>query len=216
MKHVRTITVVTAAVLLAARSPGAGADRWSAKVPLFARFASGGASLRSYVVPVQADVTVRKIVAIHARLAGDMRYAKPNQLNLTLNRVSPEQRRVFAKIATPRTWPQYYNLYLLRTSTVNGHKNYVIRGVPKSSSDAVDHLIANISDRAAPLVHAQWFLRGSGTITMQIQTAMVRGYVLPVHNQTDINVPGYRVHADVNYGQYALSAAPKRQKLSLR
>jgi hypothetical protein len=217
MKHAKAIAVVTAVFLFVAPSQGSGAQapRPRANVPLFARFATEGASLRSYVVPVQANVTVHKIIALRARLAGNMRYAKPNRLDLTMNRVSPQQRRVFAKISTPRAWPQYYNLRVTRTSTIKGHKYYVIRGVPKTRDDAVDHLIADVSDARAPQIYAQWFLRGKGTITMRIQTAMVRGYVLPVRNQTDIDVPGYRVHADVTYGRYALSGS-RRSKVSLR
>jgi len=203
VKHARTIAVVTAVVLLAAPNRVA-AGIPHANVPLFARFASDGTSLRSYVVPVQANVTVHELVAIKARLAGNLRYGQPNRLNLTLNRVSPDQRRVFAKIATPRAWPQYYNLHLLRTVNIHGRKHYVIRGTPRNAWDSVDHLIADVPDGKTPVLYAQWFLRGKGTITMHIQTAMVRGYVLPVHNQTDINVPGYRVHADVSYGRYAL------------
>ena len=203
MKYAWTIAAVTAAFLLAA--PKVGAARPShANVPLFARFASDGTRLRSYVVPVHANITVHKVISIRARLAGNMRYAKPDRLLLTLNRVSPEQRRVFARIATPRAWPQFYNLHLLRTVSINGRKHYMIRGTPQNPSDPVDHLVADVPDGATPVLYAQWFLRGKGTITMHIQTATVNGYVLPVRNQTDINVPGYRVHADVNYGHYDL------------
>ncbi|MGH7684260.1 MAG: hypothetical protein ACREMT_07945, partial [Vulcanimicrobiaceae bacterium] len=144
---------------------------------------------------MSANVTVRKIISLHARLHGSMRYEQPNALSLSLNRVSPQQRKVFAKLATPRTWPEYYKLQLVRTSDVHGHKDYVIRGIPRNAADAVDHLVADISDGPTPRLNAKWFLRGRGTITMHIETAKIRGYVLPVRDQTDVNVPGYRIHA---------------------
>lgn len=217
MRYPRSVAIATAAVLLATPLSGGAASGTSyKKVPLFARFASDGTTLRSYVVPVQANVTVRKIISIRARLTGKMQYAKPNQINLALTRVSPQQRRVFARLATPRAWPQYYNLQLVQTRTVNGHKDYTIRGVPKNAGDAIDHLVADVSDGTSPAVTAHWFLRGNGTINIQIQTAMVRGYVLPVSDQTDIDVPGNRVHADVKYGSYAVTSEPKRSKISLR
>ena len=216
MRYRRTAAFATAALLFGTPWGTSAASTSYKSVPLFARFAHDGATLQSYVVPVQANVTVRKIISIRARLTGNMRYAKPNQLNLVLSRVSPQQRRVFARLATPRAWPQYYNLQLVRTSTVNGKKNYTIRGVPKNGTDPVDHLVADVPDGTSPVLSAQWFLRGSGTITMRIQTAMVHGYVLPVSDQTDIAVPGNRVHADVQYGRYRVLADTRRPRLSLR
>ena len=77
--------------------------------------------------------------------------------------------------------------------------------MPKDAADGVDHFIADVSDEDAPILKTQWFLRGRGSIMMQIETAAIGKYVLPAREQVDVNVPGHHIHADITYGTYVLA-----------
>ena len=178
---------------------------WS-RIPIFAQFLADGTRLRSYIVPVHAHVTLRKLIVLHVLLNGTIKYRQPDEVALTLPRVSQQQRNVFAKLSTPRTWPDNYNLQVTGPTIVDGRGHYIVHGVPKKANDAVAFLSADISDEPAAQIRVQWHLSGSGTITMLIDTARIEGYVLPVRQRTDIHVPGNNVHADMRYGEYVLNS----------
>jgi hypothetical protein len=179
---------------------------WS-RIPIFAQFIADGTRLRSYIVPVHAHVTLRKLIVLHVLLNGTIKYTQPDEVALTLPHVSQQQRNVFAKLSTPRTWPENYNLQVTGPTIVDGHAHYIIHGLPKNPNDAIAFLSADVSDETAAQIRVQWHLSGSGTITMLIDTARIAGYVLPVRQRTDIHVPGNNVHADMRYGEYVLNAS---------
>jgi hypothetical protein len=208
----RMIALLVVPLLLSAQEAGAATLSASDQVPLFARFLVDGASLQSYRVPIHARVTLHKIVSVHVNLNGEMQYVRPDRLLLTIGRVPEQQRQFFVKLATPRTWPLNYDLQLTGTSAINGLIHYAIHGVPKHADDGVDYLVANVSNDISPTIDATWFLSGGGTITMRIETAMIGGYVLPVRQNADIKLPGYKIHADISYGEYLLKHQSARTK----
>lgn len=65
----------------------------------------------------------------------------------------------------------------------------------------VDRMTADIYGDGGQ-IKAEWYLTGGGTIKSTIQTQAIRGYVLPKREQADIVASGYRIHADMSYGNY--------------
>ena len=177
-----------------------------AEVPLFARFAAEAPELRAYTVPLETAVAVHKLLTFHVRLSGSVSYDGPGGVTLRMDRVPAEDRALFAHIGSPRTWPRDYQLQLLGTSTANGQAIYHIAGTPRESSSGVERFVADVNEDGS-LIASQWFLRGGGTIKSTLENQIVGGFILPKHQLADIDVGGYKIHADMTYGQYLLNDA---------
>ena len=59
-------------------------------------------------------------------------------------------------------------------------------------------------DANAPL-HVAWTTNDGGTIDMRITEQSSGGYALPKHADADMAFGGYKIHASIDYGPYALN-----------
>ncbi|MBV8599979.1 MAG: hypothetical protein JO359_00295 [Candidatus Eremiobacteraeota bacterium] len=188
---------MTAPVLIAALGASS-----LASVPLFASIRSEPSQLQGYSAPVHADVTLHKLFRFRFGLDGTISYKHPDRLDLTMNRVPPKYQRLFADLGTPRTWPATYNLQVTGSHLAAGRVVYELAGTPRRPSD-VDHMTAEVSDLSTP-VRAEWYLHDGGTIAMTIESQSVGDYIVPQHEQADIDVDGFKVHCDMSFGPYRL------------
>ncbi|MBV8148477.1 MAG: hypothetical protein JO092_05240 [Candidatus Eremiobacteraeota bacterium] len=173
------------------------------QVPLFAQFASQGDSLRGYTVPLETAVAIHKFLTFHVKLSGSVAYEQPGKVTLSMQRVPPEDRALFADVSAPRTWPQNYDLRVIGTSTNNDQKIYHMTGVPRGQS-GVDHFLADVKQDGSSIA-AQWFLRGGGTIVSTIENQNVGGFMLPKRELADIDASGYKIHVEITFGDYILN-----------
>jgi hypothetical protein len=180
-------------------APG-GVDR----VPLFAQFATEDPALRSYSVPLHVSVAIHKLFTFHFGLNGMVYFRRPGSLAMSMEKVPDKYQRLFSRLGTPRTWPQTYELHVVRTDrTKDGQTVYRVRGVPLETCD-IDHMVADIGPASAP-VKATWFLRDGGTIAATIESASVDNYLVPTAEHADIDAGGFKIHADLTYGDYDLN-----------
>lgn len=171
------------------------------RVPLFAQFANEDPALRSYSAPLHVSVAIHKLITFHVGLDGMVYFRRPGKLAMTMQRVPEQYQKLFAKLGTPRTWPQNYDIQVTGTDeTSDGQKIYHVRGVPFNSCE-IDHLVADVGPAEMP-VKATWFLRDGGTIVSTIESTTVGGYVVPKEQHADINAGGFKIHADMTYGDY--------------
>ena len=174
------------------------------RVPLFAQFANEDPSLHSYSAPLHISVAIHKFLTFHFGLDGTVYFQRPGHLAMTMQRVPEQYQKLFAKLGTPRTWAQNYDLQVTGTDEgPDGQKIYHVRGVPLTACE-IDHMVADMGPATMP-VKVTWFLRDGGTIASTIESTTVGGYSVPKEQHADINASGFKIHADMTYGDYELN-----------
>jgi hypothetical protein len=171
---------------------------------ILARASEQGARVESYAVPVHMDVRVHKLITFHVGLNGMQYYKRPDRLALELRSVPAQYRKLFAELGTPLTWPGAYDLRLVAADGERGP--YHLEGTPKRPCEVAKMQVDVDGDPAAPL-HAQWTMRDGGTIDMHITEQAAGGYELPKHADADMAFGGYKIHASIDYGPYAVNEA---------
>ena len=200
------IFIATASASAAAPTPPAG-DVTIASIPLFARMASDGDSLRTYKVPVHMSGWLHKFIfTFHFQRDGMASFAQPASLQFVFDSVPQKYTQIFGQLGTPRTWPAIYNLQCVKTEQVDGVTQYEIHGVPKDPSSDIDYVVIRMNDHVGPIT-AQWFLRDGWNVTSTIQMESVGNYLLPKEDDTVVTGHGYNIHSDVTYGNYELNSA---------
>lgn len=173
-------------------------------VPLFAQFATEDPALRSYIAPLHISVAIHKLFTFHFGLDGTVYFRRPGRLAMTMQKVPEQYQKLFAKLGTPRTWPQTYDLQIVGTDeTASGQKIYHVHGVPFESCE-IDHMDADVGPSNTP-VKVTWTLRDGGTIVSTIESTTVGGYSVPKEQHADINAGGFKIHADMLYGDYEVN-----------
>lgn len=176
-------------------------------VPLFARIRSDR-SLRAYTVPLTVNVSVHKIIfTFHRALNGNVRYSAPSQVVFNGSGVPPQFKSLLGDLGTPLTWQKRYALHVTGRTLANGLPCYALEGVPRSPSQ-VQKLDIETTIPSAP-IQAQWSLQGGWTVAATLYEQNQRAYLLPKQAQLDIVGHGYKIHAAMLYGTYALLQAPR-------
>lgn len=199
------ITVIATASSTSA-SPLAGSTPTLASIPLFARFASDGASLQGYKAPVHLSGSLHKFFfTIPFKREGEVSYVKPDSLDFTIGSVPEQYSSMLGQLGTPRTWPYLYDFTCVKNTATDGSAAYELRGIPKSASSDVDHLVVRMSDGDAP-IQAEWTLKDGWTITSTIQLEDVGNYLVPKEENARITGHGFDIHSDMTYGDYNVSS----------
>jgi hypothetical protein len=167
---------------------------------------SRDALLDSYSVPVHVDVHLHKLITFHFGLDGMQYYKRPDRVAFELREMPASYRRLFAEMGTPLTWADTYALKLVDTTTTDGGAVYTIEGTPREPHEVTRVLFEIADDASAPL-RSHWFCKDGTTIAMTIDEAASGPYQLPKRAQADLSVSGFRVHAVLDYGTYAVNAA---------
>lgn len=187
-------------------SPLAGDQPALASIPLFAQFASDGASLHGYKAPVHMTGSLHKFFfSIHFQRDGEVSYVQPDSLDFALNAVPRQYSAMLAQLGTPRTWPYLYDFHCVKSDDANGTAAYELHGVPKSPSSDVDHLVVHMQDGDGP-IDAQWTLKDGWVVRSIIRLESVGSFLVPKEENSDITGHGFNIHSDVTYGNYVLSS----------
>lgn len=169
---------------------------------VLARVTAGDATVTSYAVPVHMDVRVHKLFTFRFGFGGMQYFKRPDRIALDMQKIPPQGRKLFAELGTPLTWPQQYDLRLV---AANGDRGpYHLEGAPKRASDVARMEVDVDGDASAPL-HAQWVMHDGSTVDMHITEQAAGGYELPKHADADMSVSGYKIHASIDYGPYAVN-----------
>jgi len=171
---------------------------------IIARFTERDARVESYAVPVHMDVRVHKLLTFHLGLNGMQYFKRPDRLALEMKSIPAQSRKLFAELGTPMTWPGMYDLRLV--SSDGEHGPYHLDGVPKHACDVARLHVDVDGDPGAPL-HAVWTTKDGATIDMRITEQAAGGYELPKHADADMAFGGYKIHASIDYGAYAVNEA---------
>ena len=150
------------------------------------------------------DVRVHKLITFHVGLNGMQYFKRPDRLALDMRAVPAQYRKLFAELGTPLTWPGAYDLRSSQRTASAGRT--ISKERPSTRATSRKMLVDVDGDPAAPL-HAQWTMRDGGTIDMRITEQAVGGYELPSHADADMAFGGYKIHASIDYGPYAVNEA---------
>ncbi len=196
-KIARTLTLTGVVGTLAAAPPP-----FASAADVLAQVNQHDARVESYAVPVHMDVRIHRLLTFHIGLNGMQYFKRPSRLALDMHQVPAQYRKLFADLGTPLTWPGSYDLKL--AGTANG--TYELTGVPRHASDVESMTVAVDGDPNAPL-HALWRTHDGSTIDMRITEQLASGYELPKHAEADIATGGFKIHASIDYGTYAVNEA---------
>jgi len=172
-------------------------------VPLFAQYASEDPSLRSYSVPLHATVSIHKLFTFHMGMNGMAYFRSPDRLAIDIRGVPEQYRKTFAKLGTPRTWPESYDMQVVGVDGTGEDRTYHLRGTPYHSCE-IDHLEADVGGLNAP-VKATWYMRDGGTIAATIEFTTAGPYSVPKAEHADIDSGGFKIHADLDFGDYEVN-----------
>jgi hypothetical protein len=195
---VAPVLVVSVAATASAQPPSAG--------DLLSRFTARDAAIASYSVPVHVDVRLRKIFPLRFGFNGMQYYKRPGKLALELKRIPAQYAKLFAEIGTPLTWRETYDLRVTGSSVVNGQVVNHVEGTPKHPEQVARVALDVPEDTAVPL-RGTWYCRDGTPIAMVIEDQGSGVYDLPKRAQVDISVSGFRIHANLDYGTYAVNTA---------
>jgi hypothetical protein len=171
---------------------------------VLARVTDRDARVDSYSVPVHMDVRVHKLFTFHFGLNGTQYYKRPDRVALDMRQIPAQYRKLFADLGTPLTWPGAYDLKLVGSNGDRGP--YRLEGTPRHPSD-IARMLVDVDGAANVPLHVQWTTRDGGTIDMHITEESAGGYELPRHADADMAFGGYKIHASIDYGQYAVNEA---------
>jgi len=169
-------------------------------VPLFAQYASEEPSLRSYSAPLRVTVAIHRLFTFHVGMNGTIYFLRPDHLAIDIHAVPEQYRKTFASLGTPRTWPETYDMQVVGVDGAGNDKVYHLRGTPYHSCE-VDHLDAEVANASTP-VKATWHMRDGGTIAGTIAFTSAGPYSLPKDERLDIDSGGFKIHADLEFGDY--------------
>jgi hypothetical protein len=169
---------------------------------VLARVTDRDAHLDSYTVPVHMSVRIHKVFTFHMGLNGTQYYKRPDRLALDMRQIPAAARKLFADLGTPLTWPGSYDLKMVGANGDRGP--FRLEGVPKHPCDIARMVVDTEGDASAPL-HVQWTTRDGGTIDMHLTQEASGGYELPKHAEAEMAIGGYKIHASIEYGPYAVN-----------
>lgn len=170
------------------------------------RFTVHDVPIETYSVPVHVDVRVRKLISMRFSMNGMAYYKRPGRVALEMRSAPANFRRLFGEMGTPLTWHDTYDMQLVDVTRSAGHTIYSMSGVPKRPGDVKRFALHVDSDPTAPL-HGEWECNDGTMIAMSMIEQAEGPYQLPKRAEVDLNVSGFRIHAVLDYGDYALNVA---------
>jgi hypothetical protein len=171
---------------------------------VLARLTERDARVESYAVPIHMDVRIRKLITFHVGLNGMQYFKRPDKIALDMRSVPAQYRKLFADLGSPLTWPAQYDLHVVTCAAER--TGCRLEGVPKHPGDVARMIVDVDADPGMPL-HAAWTTRDGGTIDMLITEESSGGYKLPKHAEAEMAFGGYKIHASIDYGAYAVNEA---------
>jgi hypothetical protein len=169
---------------------------------ILARVNGRDANVASYTVPVHMDVRVHKLLTFRFGFSGTQYFKRPDRLALDMQKIPPQGRKLFAELGMPLTWSQQYDLRLV--AGTGDHPAYHLEGVPKHPCD-VARMQVDVDGNAAGPLHARWVMNDGSTVDMHISEEAAGGYEFPKHAEADMAFGGYKIHASIDYGPYAVN-----------
>ena len=197
--------LVVATTTVVHPEPSAATPDSLESVPLFSRLSADSGNMRSYAAPLTLDVSLHRFFfTFHFQLKGNVQYHAPDSVKFTVERVPQQYQHLFDELGTPLTWTRIYDMHVLSAAMVDGRQTYTVEGVPRNPSQ-VDHMVIETSDASQP-IHAQWFLHDGWTVTSTIEEQDTQNHLVPKHELSDIVGHGYKIHTDMQYGDYAMDS----------
>jgi hypothetical protein len=184
-----------------------GADQAGmATIPLFARFATDGSTLRGYSAPVYISGSLRKFfISIPFKRQGEVTFARPDSLDFTIQSVPKQYDALLAQLGTPRTWPYLYTFSCVKTTSTDGTTAFELRGTPKDTTNDIDHVVIRMPDGDGP-IDARWTLKDGWVVTSTIHMQSAGAYLVPKEEDADIVGHGLRIRTDLTYGTYQVAS----------
>lgn len=187
----------------AATSPPTAPDLDAARV--VALVTAGSEQLDSYVVPVHVEAKVRAFIPIHVKLDGTVYFKRPERVKLDMHLVPAQYRRLFAALGTPLTWSQGFDFTTDSVSIDGTRKFYHLRGVARDPSTGVASVLLDVPDDHLDAMHARWTCADGTQINERVYPGTDGTYDLPKRAEIETTADGLHVHADLEFGDYALN-----------
>jgi len=197
-----TLALHVAAVRAATPAPVIAGDPDAERV--ISLVTAGDGQLTSYVVPLHIVARVHELITFHVKLDGTVYFKRPGRVALDMHLVPQQYRRVFAALGTPLLWSHNFQF---NTESVSHEPRtwYHLRGTPRVANGAIASVLLDVpEDRSEPM-SAHWTCADGTTIAERVFAGSDGTYSLPRRAEVELTVDGAHVHADLQYGDYALN-----------
>jgi hypothetical protein len=158
----------------------------------------------TYSVPVHISAKVHRLITLHFGVDGTVYYKRPDHLALTMSRVPSGFRKLFAELGNAQTWGSTYDMTFVDALGDGSREIYRLKGVPKQDGDVAEVLL-DVSAMDFAAQRAQWVCHDGSTIDMTFVNEPAGGYELAKRAQADMVLSGWKIHAELEYGQYVLN-----------
>jgi hypothetical protein len=200
--------LLTLELTTTAFAPAAGTDSTEGD-QMLAR-ATSDPGLRSYAVPVNFAVRLRKPIRIRTRAEGMAYFKAPAQAVLTIAKAGGILGGLFkgsynVDIA-PQAWTEKYHVVSVETSVVAGAPVEVLHARPRSPEGDLDQVVFELARPALTVAAAQWQYRDGSSINLTYTNEVVGRHMLPQAASISVDMPRYRFDANATFGSYALNA----------
>jgi hypothetical protein len=168
---------------------------------------AGDGQVASYVVPVHIAARVRKLLTFHVNLDGTVYYKQPGRVALDMHMVPVQYRPLFASLGTPLTWSHCYDFSIESVEHDGTRSRYHLRGLPRQPNGLVASVLLDVPDDHTLPMHAVWTISDGTEIYEDVFAGADGTYDLPRHAEVELTTSGWHIHADMQYGDYALNEA---------
>ena len=197
-----TLALHVAAVRAATPAPVISGDPTAERV--VSLVTAGDGQLTSYVVPLHIVARVHELITFHVKLDGTVYFKRPGRVALDMHLVPQEYRRMFAALGTPLLWSQTYE-FSTDSVTHEPRTWYHLRGTPRAANGPIALVLLDVpEDRSEPMM-ARWTCADGTSITERVFAGSDGTYSMPHRAEVELTVDGAHVHADLQYGDYALN-----------
>lgn len=186
-----------------AASPAPAADLDADRV--VALVTAGSEQLDSYVVPVHVEARVHALIPLRVKLDGTVYFKRPERVKLEMHLVPAQYRRLFAALGTPLTWSQGFDFTTDSVTLEGTRKFYHLRGVARDASSGMASVLLDVPEDHLDAMHARWTCADGMQIGERVYPGSDGTYDLPKRAEIEITAEGLHVHADLEYGDYALN-----------
>lgn len=164
----------------------------------------------TYSVPMHFTVHLHRPLPIRFSAVGTMYYKAPVQQALVITSLPRSASRLFsrnyAQLDTiPQAWPGKYRVTSVARIDHDGVPGYRLDSIPSYQGD-VTHVTFDLLEAGLVPVGAAWYYRDGSSVRLKVTNQRIGAYVLPQHEELQVEMPKYVLDADCDTGHYDLDA----------
>ena len=187
----------------------ASAQNQSSPEDLVRAVIARNAEMQSYQAQVSVDFRLRSFPYISQHLNGTTYFKRPDNFEVVFEKVPSYAKgfdKLYSDIDDPTSWAKRFDLSLVGSQTVAGHRDVIVRLVQKVRGQ-IDHQDVAIDPMTARIDAMSWSYYNGGTISMTQEFQHVGAFTVLAKQHATIRIPFVHASADAVYHHYRTNVA---------